>query len=129
MIRDVRNFSVPEKTLDLDCSTGILMPLFDMDTNMLFAAGKGDTTISFLEITDKDPYLVEGLCVRLVFVSSFAYFLVTFKAFDTLVNKRRVHASFRSELCVSWKEKLTGKAVKICFMPSNITSKSLSVIL
>lgn len=60
MIRDVRNFSTPEKVLDLDCSTGIFMPLFDMDTNMLFLAGKGDTTISFLEVTDKEPYLVEG---------------------------------------------------------------------
>lgn len=60
MIRDVRNFNTPEKVLDLDCSTGILMPLFDIDTNMLFVAGKGDTTISFLEITDRDPYLVEG---------------------------------------------------------------------
>lgn len=36
MIRDIRNFNAPEKVLDLDCSTGILMPLFDMDTNMLF---------------------------------------------------------------------------------------------
>lgn len=61
MIRDIRNFSTPEKVLDLDCSTGILMPLFDMDTNMLFVAGKGDTTISFLEVTDRDPFLVEGI--------------------------------------------------------------------
>ncbi|XP_073834070.1 coronin isoform X2 [Musca autumnalis] len=61
IIRDLRNFSVPEKTLELDCSTGILMPLFDPDTNMLFLAGKGDTTINYLEVTDKDPYLIEGL--------------------------------------------------------------------
>lgn len=61
IIRDIRNFNVPEKTLELDCSTGILMPLFDPDTNMLFLAGKGDTTINYLEITDKDPYLIEGL--------------------------------------------------------------------
>lgn len=61
IIRDIRNFSVPEKTLELDCSTGILMPLFDADTNMLFLAGKGDTTINYLEVTDKDPYLIEGL--------------------------------------------------------------------
>lgn len=60
MIRDVRNFSTAEKVLDLDCSTGILIPLFDMDTNMLFLAGKGDTTISFLEVSEKDPFLVEG---------------------------------------------------------------------
>lgn len=61
IIRDVRNLSVPEKVLELDCSTGILMPLFDPDTNMLFLAGKGDTTINYMEVTDKDPYLIEGL--------------------------------------------------------------------
>lgn len=61
IIRDVRNLSVPEKVLELDCSTGILMPLFDPDTNMMFLAGKGDTTINYLEVTDKDPYLIEGL--------------------------------------------------------------------
>ncbi|GAB0089346.1 Coronin [Sergentomyia squamirostris] len=61
IIRDVRNFSVPEKTLELDCSTGILMPLFDPDTNMLFLAGKGDSTISYLEVTEKEPHLIEGL--------------------------------------------------------------------
>lgn len=61
MIRDIRKFSTPEKVLDLDCSTGILMPLYDADTNMMFAAGKGDTTISFLEVTDKEPFLIEGI--------------------------------------------------------------------
>lgn len=61
IIRDVRNFKTPEKTLELDCSTGILMPLYDADTNMLFLAGKGDSTISYLEVTDKEPYLIEGL--------------------------------------------------------------------
>ncbi|XP_049299985.1 coronin-7 isoform X2 [Anopheles funestus] len=61
IIRDLRNFSAPEKTLELDCSTGILMPLFDADTNMLFLSGKGDTTINYLEVTDKDPYLIEGI--------------------------------------------------------------------
>ncbi|XP_053657843.1 coronin-7 [Anopheles marshallii] len=61
IIRDLRNFSAPEKTLELDCSTGILMPLYDPDTNMLFLSGKGDTTINYLEVTDKDPYLIEGI--------------------------------------------------------------------
>lgn len=61
IIRDIRNFGSPEKTLELDCSTGILMPLFDPDTNMLFLAGKGDTTINYMEVTDKEPYLIEGL--------------------------------------------------------------------
>ncbi|XP_070161434.1 coronin-7 isoform X2 [Polyergus mexicanus] len=60
-IRDLRHLNEPVKTLELDCSTGILMPLFDSDTNMLFLAGKGDTTIMYMEVTDKDPYLVEGI--------------------------------------------------------------------
>uniref|UniRef100_A0A182KAP6 Coronin n=1 Tax=Anopheles christyi TaxID=43041 RepID=A0A182KAP6_9DIPT len=61
IIRDLRNFGAPEKVLELDCSTGILMPLYDPDTNMLFLSGKGDTTINYLEVTDKDPYLIEGI--------------------------------------------------------------------
>ncbi|KPJ16165.1 Coronin-7 [Papilio machaon] len=61
MIRDIRNLSETQKTLELDCSTGILMPLFDPDTNMLFLAGKGDTTILYMELTDREPYLIEGL--------------------------------------------------------------------
>nr|XP_012219926.1 PREDICTED: coronin-7 isoform X3 [Linepithema humile] len=60
-IRDLRHLNDPVKTLELDCSTGILMPLFDSDTNMLFLAGKGDTTIIYMEVTDKDPHLVEGI--------------------------------------------------------------------
>ncbi|KAG7207127.1 hypothetical protein KM043_001001 [Ampulex compressa] len=60
-IRDLRRLGEPVKTLELDCSTGILMPLFDSDTNMLFLAGKGDTTIIYMEVMDKDPYLVEGI--------------------------------------------------------------------
>lgn len=61
IIRDIRMFNQIEKNLLLDCSTGILIPLYDSDTNMLFLAGKGDTTINYLEVTDKDPYLIEGL--------------------------------------------------------------------
>lgn len=41
IIRDLRNFGEAEKSLELDCSTGILIPLYDADTGMLFLAGKG----------------------------------------------------------------------------------------
>lgn len=61
IIRDVRNLKTPEKSLEFDCSTGILMPLFDHDTNMLFLAGKGDITIGYFEVTEKDPFLIEGI--------------------------------------------------------------------
>ncbi|KAH0999665.1 hypothetical protein HUJ04_006049 [Dendroctonus ponderosae] len=61
IIRDLRNFKEPEKTMELDCSTGILIPLYDPDTGMLFLVGKGDTTIGYMEVTDKEPYLIEGI--------------------------------------------------------------------
>lgn len=57
---DTRNFNRPIKSLSFDSSTGILMPFFDSDTAMIFIAGKGDTSIRYLELTDKDPYLVEN---------------------------------------------------------------------
>ncbi|GFG39279.1 hypothetical protein Cfor_02204, partial [Coptotermes formosanus] len=62
-IRDLRSFEDCEKALVLDSSTGqvILIPLYDPDTGMLFLAGKGDTTISYLEVTDREPYLIEGI--------------------------------------------------------------------
>lgn len=61
IIRDARNFGEIEKSLELDCSTGVLMPLYDADTGMLFLAGKGDSTIAYMEVTDKEPYLIEGI--------------------------------------------------------------------
>ncbi|EFA02370.1 coronin-7 isoform X1 [Tribolium castaneum] len=61
IVRDLRNFGEAEKSIELDCSTGILIPLYDADTGMLFLAGKGDTTIGYMEVTDKEPYLTEGI--------------------------------------------------------------------
>ncbi|XP_044254931.1 coronin-7 isoform X2 [Tribolium madens] len=61
IIRDLRNFGEAEKSIELDCSTGILIPLYDADTGMLFLAGKGDTTIGYMEVMDKEPYLMEGI--------------------------------------------------------------------
>ena len=65
--------------LSLDVSSGILVPLHDPDTNMVFLCGKGDRLeiqrvmvtsitswhldryIQFVEVADKDPWFVEGL--------------------------------------------------------------------
>lgn len=60
-LRDLRNLSTPLKNLTLDMSAGILIPLFDPDTNMCFLAGKGDRNIQFIELTNKDPFIIEGL--------------------------------------------------------------------
>lgn len=60
-IRDIRNISTPEHVLSLDVSSGILVPLYDPDTNMVFLSGKGDRYIQFVEVTDHDPFFVPGL--------------------------------------------------------------------
>lgn len=39
----------------------LLLPLFDADTQMLFFAGKGDNTIGFYEVNEKDPLITEGI--------------------------------------------------------------------
>ena len=51
----------PVHTLDLDLSSGILLPLYDPDTRMMFLAGRGDTHIQFVEITNNSPFIVPGL--------------------------------------------------------------------
>ena len=35
--------------------------MYDPDTNMCFLAGKGDRNVQFIELTDKDPFIIEGL--------------------------------------------------------------------
>jgi hypothetical protein len=41
MIWDARNTAEPIKLENLDTSSGILVPTYDVDTKMLFLAGKG----------------------------------------------------------------------------------------
>jgi len=60
-VRDVRNFGQVEFSLVFDSSTGLLLPLYDADTQMLFLAGKGDNTIGFYEVNDRDPVITEGI--------------------------------------------------------------------
>jgi coronin-1B/1C/6 len=54
---DVRNLSERLHNTNLDSSSGVLMPFFDADTNVLFLAGKGDGNIRYYELTDDKPYL------------------------------------------------------------------------
>ena len=61
MIRDSRNISSPVHSLELDISSGILLPLYDPDTRMMFLAGRGDTHVQFVEITSSAPFIAPGL--------------------------------------------------------------------
>ncbi|KAF6019302.1 hypothetical protein EB796_022391 [Bugula neritina] len=62
MIYDTRNLSGALDNVDFDSSHGILVPLFDQDTNMLYAYGRGDNNVRFMESTSKPPYLVQAAC-------------------------------------------------------------------
>ena len=42
------------------------MPFFDPDTNMVLLAGKGDSTITYVELTENAPYLSQGKLIALI---------------------------------------------------------------
>jgi len=54
---DPREFKEPLLRQTVDTSSGLLMPFFDRDTNVLFLAGKGDGNIRYYEIVDEAPYI------------------------------------------------------------------------
>lgn len=55
-IFDPRNIGEPVAHLNIDTSSGGIMPYFDHDSNLLFLAGKGDGNIRYYEIVDEAPY-------------------------------------------------------------------------
>ncbi|OMH81371.1 Coronin-like protein [Zancudomyces culisetae] len=46
---DVANLEKPELTIEIDTSSGILMPFYDESSKMLYLAGKGDGNIRYYE--------------------------------------------------------------------------------
>ncbi|XP_076446220.1 coronin-7-like [Babylonia areolata] len=61
---DNRNLTTHLVCQPVQGSTGALMCFFDPDTNMIFLAGKGDSSVRFVELTEKSPYLTEGMIDR-----------------------------------------------------------------
>lgn len=77
---DLKKTDKPIAKKNIDTSSGMLMPFFDKDSQVLFVAGKGDGNIRYYELTDDDKYI---------------YFLSEFKSGDpqkgmTLCPKRMV---------------------------------------
>ncbi|NWU87177.1 COR2A protein, partial [Onychorhynchus coronatus] len=54
---DQNDLSVPLLEEDLDGSSGLLFPIYDSDTRMLYVVGKGDGNIRYYEISPEKPYL------------------------------------------------------------------------
>lgn len=55
-IFDPRQGAEPIAHLNIDTSSGGIMPFFDRDTSILYLAGKGDGNIRYYEIVDEAPY-------------------------------------------------------------------------
>lgn len=53
-IWDTRNFASPIKQENIDTASGLLIPNYDSDTNMLYIAGKGDGNIRYFEWVEED---------------------------------------------------------------------------
>lgn len=43
--------------VDLDTSNGVMFPLYDPDTNMVYLCGKGDSVIRYFEVTPEPPFV------------------------------------------------------------------------
>lgn len=57
MMWDPRSLEKPLTTVNIDMASGLIMPFYDPDTNLMFLAGKGDGNIRYLEITNEEPYI------------------------------------------------------------------------
>mmetsp|Transcript_4654 Transcript_4654/g.8336 ORF Transcript_4654/g.8336 Transcript_4654/m.8336 type:complete len:452 (-) Transcript_4654:331-1686(-) len=55
-IWDLKNLDKPLEVSKIDTAAGVLMPLYDADTNVIYLCGKGDGNIRTCEFEDKKPY-------------------------------------------------------------------------
>jgi len=54
---DPKDMNKPLLRTQVDSASGLLMPFYDSDTNVLFIAGKGDGNIRYFEVVDEAPYI------------------------------------------------------------------------
>jgi coronin-7 len=53
---DMRNSSSPLFTKLVDIASGVLIPYYDAGTGVVFFTGRGDTSITFFELVDEQPF-------------------------------------------------------------------------
>ncbi|CAL8129858.1 unnamed protein product [Orchesella dallaii] len=56
-LRAPDNLEEPIVMVELDTSNGVMFPLYDPDTNLVFLCGKGDSVIRYFEITAEPPFV------------------------------------------------------------------------
>ncbi|XP_035793520.1 coronin-6-like isoform X2 [Anopheles albimanus] len=47
----------PIVMVELDTSNGVMFPLYDPDTNLIYLCGKGDSVIRYFEVTPEQPFV------------------------------------------------------------------------
>ncbi|KAF9434203.1 Coronin-7, partial [Entomortierella beljakovae] len=57
---NANDLNKPLEMKQMDSSSGLMLPLFDEDTSMLFIFSRGESTIRWVEIAESSPYLSEG---------------------------------------------------------------------
>lgn len=55
-IWDLKNLDKPLHVEKIDTAAGVLVPMYDVDTNVIYLCGKGDGNIRTCEFEDKEPY-------------------------------------------------------------------------
>jgi coronin-1B/1C/6 len=56
-LRDEEALDEPIVQEELDTSNGVLLPLYDADTGLLYLVGKGDCSIRYYEVNDDAPFI------------------------------------------------------------------------
>lgn len=60
---DMRNWQNAECVQEYSPSTGVLIPLYDDDTKLLFLAGKGTNKLIITEIQSRTPIISPGMLI------------------------------------------------------------------
>jgi coronin-1B/1C/6 len=56
-LRAPDHLNEPIVMVELDSSNGVMFPLYDADTNIVYLCGKGDSVIRYFEITAEPPFV------------------------------------------------------------------------
>ncbi|KAK2708125.1 coronin-1C-A-like [Artemia franciscana] len=56
-LRAPKHLGEPIIMVELDSSNGVMFPLYDPDTNLVYLCGKGDSVIRYFEITPEAPFV------------------------------------------------------------------------
>ncbi|XP_034661537.1 coronin-6-like [Drosophila subobscura] len=56
-LRDPQSLHEPIVMASMEMASGVLFPMYDPDTNMIYLCGKGDVVIKYFEVTPEPPFV------------------------------------------------------------------------